>query len=78
MLGIDKPTKMWAKIKRIEEEGIPVPVANSGLSFSDVRQPACDVYSLGILLWQLDSREIPFQVNRLLPEPHFFACSKFT
>ncbi len=24
-------------------------------------KPACDVYSLGILLWQLDSREIPFQ-----------------
>jgi len=24
-------------------------------------QPACDVYSLGVLLWQLDAREIPFQ-----------------
>ena len=22
--------------------------------------PACDVYSLAILLWQLDSREVPF------------------
>jgi len=24
--------------------------------------PLCDVYSFGILLWQLDSREVPFQV----------------
>ncbi|XP_023337254.1 serine/threonine-protein kinase mos [Eurytemora carolleeae] len=34
--------------------------------------PLCDVYSFGILLWQLDSREVPFQGQH--PQTIMFRC----
>ena len=33
--------------------------------------PAVDIYALGILFWQLDAREVPFQVLNLFSNEIF-------